>query len=78
MKKLYALMENWSKVMEPGNTPPVDIFPFLKRVPEQLMGNWRSRAQDVSNEMNKLYDEWLQYVIDRRAASGSHDCFLDR
>lgn len=23
MKKLYALMENWSKVMEPGNTPPV-------------------------------------------------------
>lgn len=41
------------------------------------MGNWRSRAQDVSNEMNKLYDEWLQYVIDRRASSGSRGCFLD-
>lgn len=78
MQKLYALMENWSKVMEPGNTPPVDVFPFLKWVPEQLLGNWRSRAQDVSSEMNKLYDAWIQHCIDRRQKSGSMDCFVDR
>ena len=42
MVKLYALLENWSKVMEAGNTPPVDIFPFLKWVPESLLGVWRS------------------------------------
>lgn len=78
MKKLYDVMEDWSKVMEPGNTPPVDVFPWLKLVPEQLLGMWRSRAQDVSNEMNKLYNEWHQYVIDRRQESGSRDCFVDR
>ena len=78
MQKLYALMEDWSKVMQHGNTPPVDVFPFLKWVPEQLLGKWRSRAQDVSNEMNKLYDEWLQHCVDRRRKLGSMDCFMDR
>lgn len=78
MVRLYALMEDWSKVMEPGNTPPVDIFPFLKYIPEQFMGNWRSRGQDVGDKMNHLYDEWLKKVVNRRQASGSKDCFLDR
>ncbi|KAH6649219.1 cytochrome P450 [Chaetomium tenue] len=78
MVKLYALMENWSKVMEAGNTPPVDIFPFLKLVPERFLGMWRSRAQDVGREMNALYSEWLEYVVRRRQDSGSRDCFLDR
>lgn len=78
MEKLYSLMENWSKVMEPGNTPPVDIFPFLKLIPEKFMGNWRSRGQNVGDEMNALYNEWLMKVIQRREAIGSKDCFLDR
>lgn len=78
MKKLYALMEIWSKVMEPGNAPPVDVFPFLKYLPEKLFGNWRSRAQNVSKEMNSLYDEWLNRVVDRRSTLGSRNCFLDR
>lgn len=78
MVRLYALMEDWSKVMEPGNTPPVDIFPFLKYIPDKFMGNWRSRGQDVGNKMNKLYDEWLNKVVNRRQASGSKDSFLDR
>ena len=78
MVKLYALMENWSKVMEVGNTPPVDVFPFLKLVPEKFLGMWRSRAQDVGREMSALYSEWVEYVIERRKNSGSRDCFLDK
>ena len=78
MKRLYHLMEIWSKVMEPGNAPPVDAMPILKFVPEKLLGMWRSRAQSVNVEMNKLYDEWLGYVVGRRETSGSHDCFMDR
>lgn len=78
MVKLYALMEKWSKVMEAGNTPPLDIFPFLKYVPEKLLGMWRSRAEDVGKDMNALYSEWVEYGIARRQNSGSRDCFLDR
>ena len=78
MVKLYSLMENWSKVMEAGNTPPVDIFPFLKLVPEKFLGMWRSRAQDVGKEMTALYSEWVEYGIERRRNLGSRDCFLDK
>jgi hypothetical protein len=45
MEKLYALMENWSKMTEPEITPTVDIFPLLKYAPEQLLGNWRARGR---------------------------------
>ncbi|KAK3386869.1 cytochrome P450 [Podospora didyma] len=78
MVKLYALMEKWSTVMEAGNTPPVDIFTFLKFVPERYLGMWRARAQDVGKDMNALYSQWVEYVIERRKNSGSRDCFLDR
>lgn len=78
MVQLYDVMENWSKVMEVGNTPPVDVFPFLKWVPEKFLGMWRSRAQDVGKEMTALYGGWVNYVIERRKDSGSRDCFLDR
>jgi len=78
MVKLYALMEKWSRVMEAGNTPPLDIFPFLKLVPEKFLGLWRSRAEEVGRDMNALYSEWVEYGIARRRDSGPRDCFLDR
>lgn len=77
MTKLYDLMENWSKVMEPGNTPPVDIYPFLHWVPERFLGMWASRAQDVGREMNGLYSEYLDLVINRRSQEGSRGSLLD-
>ncbi|KIX96153.1 uncharacterized protein Z520_07931 [Fonsecaea multimorphosa CBS 102226] len=78
MNRLYELMENWSVVMEPGNTPPVDIFPFLHYVPERLFGNWRSRAKDVGKAMNDLYSDMLSGLEKRREAVGSKYSFMDR
>ncbi|KAI8670225.1 Fumitremorgin C synthase [Fusarium keratoplasticum] len=77
MTQLYDLMENWSKVMEPGNTPPVDIYPFLHWVPQGLFGNWVSRSNDVGAEMNKLYGSALDRVRERRRSKGSKDSLMD-
>lgn len=77
MEKLYHLMENWSKVMETGNTPPVDIYPFLHYVPERFLGFWRSRASAVRDEMNSLYGSMVQKVINRREASIIKQSFMD-
>ncbi|MBE3042854.1 hypothetical protein IMZ48_09835, partial [Candidatus Bathyarchaeota archaeon] len=63
--------------MEPGNTPPVDIYPFLHYVPQMFFGNWVSRAKDVSNEMNKLYGRMLDHVQQRRDKEGSKGSFMD-
>lgn len=79
MLRLYRLMEDWSVVMEPGNTPPVDVFPFLHYLPEQLFGRWRSRARDVGRAMNSLYDDMLTGLEKRRSeAVGRHTSFMDR
>ncbi len=78
MKRLYDLMEDWSLVMEPGNTPPVDIFSFLHYVPEKVFGNWRSRASDVGTAMKSLYNDMLTGLEKRREATGSKYSFMDR
>ena len=75
--ELYKIMEEWSKVMETGATPPVDIFPALKWVPEFLLGNWITRSRDVGKAMDRLYNRMVMHVIERRARSGSRNSFID-
>ncbi|OAA43301.1 Cytochrome P450 [Metarhizium rileyi] len=77
MKRLYDLMKDWSGVLEFGNAPPVDVFPFIKYLPERLFGNWRARAHGVSKQMNGLHEEWLNNVVERRKSQGSRNCFMD-
>lgn len=77
MKAFYNMMEEWSQVMETGATPPVDIFPFLKHVPERFFNDWRSRCLHVGRSMTKLYSRMVSHVQHRRAKAGSHGSFLD-
>ena len=78
MKRLYELMEHWSKVLEIGATPPVDFYPFLKWVPERFLGNWVSRATQVKNEMDTLYRDLVEEVVKRRDAIGPRASFTDK
>lgn len=63
--------------MEPGNTPPVDIYSFLHYVPQKFFGNWVTRAKDVGAEMNDLYSRMLDQVQQRREKIGSKGSFID-
>lgn len=63
--------------MEPGNTPPVDIYSFLHYIPQQFLGNWIGRAKGVSTEMNNLYAQYLDRVELRRRTVGSTGSFMD-
>jgi cytochrome P450 len=81
MTRLYHLMESWSELMETGNTPPVDIFPWLKAVPQRLLGNYKKRAQTVGIEMDTLYEDVLKHVLKRREtrnAGSFMDVVLDQ
>ena len=63
--------------MEPGNTPPVDIYSFLHYIPQKFLGNWIGRAKGVSTEMNNLYAHYLDLVEQRRRTVGSAGSFMD-
>jgi len=75
--ELYEMMEEWSKVMETGATPPVDILPILKYVPESWLGNWITRSRNVGKAMDKLYGKMVARVVQRRRKIGSAGSFLD-
>lgn len=63
--------------MEPGATPPVDIYPFLHWVPQSLFGNWVSRSKNVGAEMNSLYGGTLERVRERRRSGVKKNCLMD-
>lgn len=77
MLELYDVMEKWSAVMETGATPPVDIFGFLKWVPESLLGYWKTRSLDVNKMMVALYRGIVGRVVKRREAGHRNASFLD-
>lgn len=77
MVELYQLMEDWSKVMETGATPPVDVLPILKYIPERFLGNWMTRSRNVGKKMDALYGRMVSRVMQRRIETGSANSFLD-
>lgn len=66
MSRLYDLMESWSAIMETGATPPVDIYPWIKYIPEKLLGSYITRARSIGTQMSDLYSDVLGRVVSRR------------
>ncbi|KAJ5769077.1 hypothetical protein N7520_003636 [Penicillium odoratum] len=66
MQQLYEIMEKWSKIMETGATPPVDIFPWLKWIPQHWLGNWIDRSMEVCRGMKGLYGSFRRRAIEAR------------
>jgi cytochrome P450 len=78
MVKINQVLGKTTTLLQPGTLPPVDIFPFLKLVPEVLLGNWVSKVMEVRNEMNELYASYLDMVARRRKEEGPRESFADR
>ena len=56
----------------------MDIFPFLKYVPQSVFGNWVDRAKKVHDEMHTLYDGLRDLVVQRRHKKGPMNSIMDR
>lgn len=77
-KKLAEAGEIWARINEFGATPPVDIFPFLKWIPQRFLGNWVTRSMEVHDALHDLYEGLLNSVMRRRQAIGTIDSLVDR
>ncbi|EZF75465.1 hypothetical protein H105_02979 [Trichophyton soudanense CBS 452.61] len=78
MRHLYAVLDGISEIFEPGATPPIDIFPFLAWLPESLFNNWKSRAREVAQTMDKVYGPLVDRVLKRReSGSQFRESYLD-
>jgi cytochrome P450 family 619 len=76
VKRLYHVQDQFTAIMETGATPPVDVFPILKSLPD-FLSPWRKWALSIRKEQRTLYFELLQDVKDRLEHGISRNCFMD-
>jgi cytochrome P450 len=70
VKALYDVQDQNTAINELGATPPVDIFPFLKSLPD-FVSPWRRWAKNIRTE----YRELLLKLVEDSKTSGV-DCFF--
>lgn len=63
--------------MEPGATPPVDEFTFLKLIPKRF-ALWKRRAIRAGETMDSVWTRARQIIDERRAKGDKRDCIADR
>lgn len=74
----FHVQHMYETILEPGATPPLDLLPFLKYVPERW-ASWKTLAREVRKEHHALYFGLLG-ECEARVASGRSDgqeAFMD-
>lgn len=62
--------------MEPGSSPPVDVFTFLRYIPSSL-AFWKRRAIDAGRTMDETWSTARRLVEERRALGERRNCIID-
>lgn len=75
VQALYHAQEQFTTILAPGATPPVDAFPFLKYLPS-FLSSWKARARTIRHEQRSLYYNLLQQTTKRLKHGTSPDCFM--
>ncbi|CAG8422833.1 unnamed protein product [Penicillium salamii] len=75
--RLYHVQDQFTAILETGATPPIDVFPFLKHLPD-FMSPWRRWARLIRAEQRQLYFELLQEVKSQRQRGIQRNCFMSQ
>ncbi|KAJ6003138.1 hypothetical protein N7451_005685 [Penicillium sp. IBT 35674x] len=77
VQALYHAQDRFTAILEPGATPPVDAFPFLKAIPE-FLSPWRKEAKEIRQEQSSLYFALVSETRDRIRKRDSISCFMEK
>lgn len=77
--RFFSVQDEWAKIADPGQTPPIDVFPWLDHVPDFLTPwkGWRERAAAIKTEQSGVYRDLLAET-QARVDSGRTDCFMGK
>lgn len=77
--RFFSIQDDWAGILDQGQTPPVDIFPWLNYVPDFLTPwkGWRERADSIKTRQRGFYRELLAET-DARLESGKSDSFIGK
>ncbi|KAJ5754119.1 uncharacterized protein N7511_008272 [Penicillium nucicola] len=77
VQALYRVEDRFTVILEPGATPPVDAFGFLKYIPE-FLSPWKIEAREIRKEQSSLYHTLLSETKDRIQRKISPPCFMQK
>ncbi|KAL1663426.1 cytochrome P450 [Schizophyllum commune] len=60
-------LHRWMALMDPGNHPPIDMLPFLQKLPE-FMASWKTEAREVRRLQRGLFMRLLEECEERVTA----------
>jgi cytochrome P450 len=66
----------FTALLEPGASPPFDVFPFLKYIPASL-NPWKRSAIEVGERLEKTWTQALDIVERRRSAGDVRSSIAD-
>lgn len=69
------MQNQFTEMIEPGATPPVDAFPILKYLPDFLAA-WKTKAKSIRHEQRELYFALLEDTKKKMANGEAGNCFL--
>lgn len=77
VQALYHAQEQFTEILAPGATPPVDAFPSLKYIPSFLTP-YKARAAKIRQEQRLLYSSLLDDVKARKGRLNTVPCFMEK
>jgi hypothetical protein len=73
---LYKYMHEWERLLQPGATPPVDMIPILKSIPERW-AKWKRDCRRVRNLQRELYFGLLDETKKRVQAGEENGSYME-
>lgn len=77
VQALYHAQDQFTSILAPGATPPVDAFPWLRYIPEFFAG-WKVRAKAIRKEQRSLYFSLLEETKARISKGALTGSFMER
>lgn len=78
--RFFSVTEQWASIVAPGATPPTDLFPWLRFVPDMLTPwkGWKDRTADVKRRQRGLYVELFADAEKMVKAGKAQESFVAR
>lgn len=76
MVEFFECQRKWETILGPGGHPPVDVFPFLKYIPERWAA-WKGLCREVRSRQRKYYFSLLQHCHERIKSDRRNNSFME-